>query len=116
MLGGGFELLGFAVDVIEVSGHLLKLDAKCYNCSMLGVKGDLMGIPVRINEDIYNEAKSVAKAEFRSIPNQIEYWAKLGKCALDNPDLPIEFIKDLLASKNTSRNLSEPFEFEGGDD
>ncbi|HAU1604798.1 TPA: hypothetical protein JBJ19_08105, partial [Legionella pneumophila] len=53
-----------------------------------------MGIPIRIDENIYNEAKKVAAAEFRSIPNQIEYWAKLGKCALDNPDLPIEFIKD----------------------
>jgi hypothetical protein len=42
----------------------------------------------------HNEAKKVAKSEFRSIPNQIEYWPKLGKCALDNPDLPIEFIKD----------------------
>ena len=29
--------------------------------------------------------KKVASAEFRSVPNQIEYWAKLGKCALDNP-------------------------------
>ncbi len=26
-------------------------------------------------------------AEFRSIPYQIEYWAKFGKCTLDNPDL-----------------------------
>ena len=59
-----------------------------------------MGIPIRIDENIYNEAKKVAAAEFRSIPNQIEYWAKLGKCALDNPDLPIEFIKDVLLSKS----------------
>lgn len=34
--------------------------------------------------------------ECRSIPNQIAFWAMIGKCALDNPDLPIEFIKDLL--------------------
>lgn len=50
-----------------------------------------MGIPIRINKNIYDEAKKVANAEFRSI---------IGKCALDNPDLPIEFVKDLLISKH----------------
>jgi len=71
-----------------------------------------MGIPIRIDETIYNDAKKVAKAEFRSIPNQIEYWAKLGKCALDNPDLPIELIKDLLTSLMQDNSLAEPFIFE----
>ena len=72
-----------------------------------------MGIPIRIDESIYDEAKKVAAADFRSIPNQIEYWAKLGKCALDNPDLPIEFIKDVLLSKFQDKSLAEPFKFEG---
>ncbi|EKD54235.1 MAG: hypothetical protein ACD_60C00109G0017 [uncultured bacterium] len=70
-----------------------------------------MGIPIRINEVIYNEAKKVARAEFRSIPNQIEFWAMVGKCALDNPDLPIEFVKDLLISKQQDKSLAEPFNF-----
>ena len=72
----------------------------------------MMGVPIRIDESIYNEAKKVASAEFRSIPNQIEYWAKLGKCALDNPDLPIEFIKDVLLSKLQDKSLAESFNFE----
>jgi len=71
-----------------------------------------MGIPIRIDETIYNEAKKVASAECRSIPHQIEFWAKIGKCALDNPDLPIDFLKDLLISKQQDRSLAEPFEFE----
>lgn len=75
-----------------------------------------MGIPIRIDHAIYNEAKRVASAEFRSIPNQIEFWATIGKCALDNPDLPIEFIKDLLIAKNTDRSLAEPFHFGEDDD
>lgn len=58
-----------------------------------------MGVPIRIDESVYNAAKKVARAECRSIPNQIEFWAKMGKCALDNPDLPIEFLKELLISK-----------------
>ncbi|MGE3920772.1 MAG: ParD-like family protein [Gammaproteobacteria bacterium] len=70
-----------------------------------------MGIPIRIDESIYNDAKRVASAECRSIPNQIEFWAKIGKCALDNPELPIEFIRELLISKNQDKSLAEPFEF-----
>jgi hypothetical protein len=71
-----------------------------------------MGIPIRIDETIYNEAKKIARAEHRSIPHQIEFWAMIGKCALDNPDLPIEFVKDLLISKYQDRTLAEPFTFE----
>ncbi|WP_367608452.1 ParD-like family protein [Legionella sp. W05-934-2] len=71
-----------------------------------------MGIPIRIDDDIYEDAKKIAKAECRSIPGQIEFWAKIGKCALENPDLPIEFVKDLLISKNSDRSLAEPFDFD----
>lgn len=72
-----------------------------------------MGIPIRIDENIYREAKKTAQAEFRTIPNQIEYWAKIGKCALDNPDLPIEFVKELIVAKYQDKSLAEPFQFEG---
>jgi len=75
-----------------------------------------MSTPIRISDDIYSSAKKVAKAEYRSIPNQIEFWAMIGKCALDNPDLPVEFIKDILISKNQDRSLAEPFIFEGKHD
>ncbi len=73
---------------------------------------NIMGIPIRIDDDIYEDAKKIAKAECRSIPGQIEFWAKVGKCALDNPDLPIEFVKDLLISKKSDRSLAEPFNFD----
>ncbi|MBN2354791.1 hypothetical protein JXO59_01690 [candidate division KSB1 bacterium] len=32
----------------------------------------------------------------RSVAGQIEYWAKIGEIAEDNPDIPISFIKDIL--------------------
>jgi hypothetical protein len=70
-----------------------------------------MGTPIRIDDKIYSAAKKVAKAEYRSIPHQIEFWATIGKCALDNPDLPVEFIKEILISKNQDRSLAEPFVF-----
>ena len=72
-----------------------------------------MGVPIRISSDVYEAAKKVAKAECRSIPNQIEFWAKIGKCALDNPDMPVEFICDILISKNQDRSLAEPLVFVG---
>lgn len=72
-----------------------------------------MGVPIRIDEGIYNEAKKTARAECRSIPGQIEFWAMVGKCALDNPELPIEFVRDILISKHQNRSLAEPFHFEG---
>jgi hypothetical protein len=75
-----------------------------------------MGIPIRIDETIYNEAKKIARSEHRSIPHQIEYWAAIGKCALENPDLPIEFVKEILAAKHQDRSLAEPFKFEGNND
>ncbi len=67
-----------------------------------------MSISVRINDALYEAAKQRAKAEFRSIPNQLEYWAMVGRAALDNPDLPVEFIRDVLIAQNEE---SEPFEF-----
>ena len=69
-----------------------------------------MGVSIRIDEKIYSAAKKIARAECRSIPQQIEYWAKIGKCALDNPDLPIEFVKELLTSSQQDQSLKEPFE------
>ena len=74
-----------------------------------------MSISIRIDDEIYDAAKEIAKAEFRSPPQQIEFWARVGKCALDNPGLPIEFVRDLLISKNMDKSLAVPFAFEGVD-
>ena len=75
-----------------------------------------MTIIIRIDEAIYNEARQTAKAECRTVAHQIEYWAKVGKAALDNPDLPIEFIRDLSITYPQDRSLAEPFIPEGKDD
>lgn len=75
-----------------------------------------MGIPIRIDESIYNEAKKTARSEYRTIPNQIEFWATIGKCALDNPDLPIDFIRETIISKRQDRSLAELFDFEDDND
>ena len=63
-----------------------------------------MGMPVRIDDSLYEQAKTEAKIEHRTIAGQIEFWAMVGRAALDNPDLPVTFIADSLAS------LSEPLD------
>ncbi len=75
-----------------------------------------MSITIRVDESIYNDARRTAKAECRTIAHQIEYWAKVGKAALDNPDLPIEFIRDLLVARGQDRNLAELFTPQGKDE
>ena len=66
-----------------------------------------MSISIRIDDALYSMAQSRSKAEMRSIPQQVAYWAKIGRAALDNPDLPIEFVRDTLVAMEEE---SEPFE------
>jgi hypothetical protein len=67
-----------------------------------------MSIAIRIDDELYEEARQISKAEFRSIPLQIAYWARIGKAALENPDLPVSMIRDILAARQQE---SEPFTF-----
>jgi hypothetical protein len=51
---------------------------------------------LKLSDELIDLAKPHATAEHRSIPKQIEYWARLGKAVEDNPELPLQFIKDTL--------------------
>lgn len=68
-----------------------------------------MSIAVRVSDKLYQAASKVAKAEFRSTAQQIEYWATIGKAALDNPDLPTDFVRDILMAKGRDKGALEPF-------
>ena len=68
-----------------------------------------MSIPVRIEDNLYQQAKVAAQGECRTIAGQLEYWAKVGKAALDNPDLPIEFVSELLVAKKEDRSRLSSF-------
>jgi hypothetical protein len=63
----------------------------------------MMSMPVRIDDELYEQAKSVSKGECRTIAGQLEFWAKVGKAALDNPDLPIEFVRDVMIARAEDR-------------
>ena len=68
-----------------------------------------MGMPVRIDEVLYAQARTEAQIEHRSIASQIELWAKIGRTALDNPDLPVSFIAESLTSLAEPRDQATPF-------
>jgi hypothetical protein len=70
-----------------------------------------MGMPVRIEDDLDISARDQAKAEHRTIAGQIEFWAKVGRAALDNPDLPVDFIANALISMAEPRDHATPYEF-----
>lgn len=66
-------------------------------------------VSVRIDEALVNSARLAAKAEFRTVQGQVEFWAKVGRAALDNPDLPASFIAESLMSLAEPREDSSPF-------
>lgn len=53
---------------------------------------------IRIEQTLYDQAKADAVAEHRTIAGQVEFWARVGRAALDNPDLPVSFIAESLVS------------------
>jgi hypothetical protein len=57
-----------------------------------------MNFPIRIKSDLYNSAKLAAKQEERTVSQQIQYWANVGRACIDNPDLPVNFVVDSLGS------------------
>lgn len=59
-------------------------------------------ISIRVSNALYDQAKLDAVVDHRTIAGQIEYWARVGRAALDNPDLPVTFVAESLAA------LAEP--------
>jgi hypothetical protein len=68
-----------------------------------------MSMPVRIEPDLYNRAKKEAAVEHRTIAGQIEFWAQVGRACIDNPDLPVTFVIDSLASLETAEKDKKSF-------
>jgi hypothetical protein len=73
-----------------------------------------MATTVKLSEDIVSEARVISKALNRSIAGQIEYWAKVGKIAEENPDLTYDFIKSILiAREEAEAEKLVPYQFSG---
>ena len=57
-----------------------------------------MPTAIQLSGLLIEEARPYAQVMHRSVAEQIEYWARLGKVAEENPDLPILMLQDLLIS------------------
>lgn len=55
-----------------------------------------MASAVRISDKLVRDAKLYSKVDNRSVTGQIEHWARIGKCAEENPDLTYSLIKEIL--------------------
>ena len=71
-----------------------------------------MAVALKLSDELIDLAKPHAAAEHRSVPKQIEYWARLGKAVEDNPELPFQFIKDtLLAAAEANAGQFSEYKF-----
>ena len=70
-----------------------------------------MSVSVRLDDEFVKHARVHAEAESRSVPKQIEYWAKVGQMMMDNPDLSYEFVHEaLLATSEMNQGLVKRYE------
>lgn len=60
----------------------------------------------KISSKLYHEAAIEAQANNITVDEQVALWARVGKAALDNSDLPVTAIKDILIAQ---KQVSEPF-------
>ena len=67
---------------------------------------------IQLSKEIMLEADKYASVYTRSVSMQIEHWARIGKIAEENSDLPYAFIEDVLIGKAELNNGDvTPFEF-----
>jgi len=63
-----------------------------------------MAQSVRIKDELVESARSVAKAEHRSLAGQVEHWAMIGRAAEENPDLPFSVIREILMAQSEAES------------
>ena len=72
-----------------------------------------MATTIKLSDELIAEARRYGNVYSRSAPKQIEYWSRIGKIAEENPDLPYNFIKDILfAKQEMAENETTAYEFD----
>jgi hypothetical protein len=66
-------------------------------------------VRIRMEDDLYEKARAEAAAENRTLSGQIELWARVGRAAMENPDLPADFSAEALTSLGEPRCDAMPF-------
>lgn len=67
---------------------------------------------ILLSDQLVADAKSRAEVESRTTPEQIEFWAQLGKHCEENPELPTPLIKTFIDGleddlDNIAREMSQ---------
>jgi hypothetical protein len=76
---------------------MLHYEMICANiATLIALEGSSMTTAVRVSDKLAREAKLYSKVDNRSVTGQIEHWAKIGKCAEENPELTYSLIKEIL--------------------
>jgi len=71
-----------------------------------------VAVALKLSDSLVEDARVVGAAEHRSVPKQIEYWARIGKAVLENPDLPLQVIQDtMLALEEAKAGQLTPYSF-----
>lgn len=67
---------------------------------------------LRIEDTVRRRIQARARANRRSVSDQMKYYLFLGIVAEENPDLPLVFIKDLLEAKEEAKaGLAVPYQW-----
>jgi len=66
-------------------------------------------IRIPVENDLYEQARLAAAAANRTVSGQMDHWARVGRAALENPDLPASFIAEALTSLGEPRSDATPF-------
>jgi hypothetical protein len=66
-------------------------------------------LPVRLDAELVHAARIAAISESRTVSEQIEFWARVGRTGLDNPDLPASFIAEAILAADEAMEKSVPF-------
>lgn len=66
---------------------------------------------IRLSDSLRHKIEVYAKQEHRSLSSEIEELLRIGFAAKENPDLPLQFINDILQAKTEKElGLARPFE------
>jgi len=72
-----------------------------------------MATSVKLSAKIIFEAKTISKDLNRSVSEQIEHWAKIGRMIEENPDLTYDMIKEILIGlQEVEEGKVEPYIFD----
>ena len=61
---------------------------------------------IEIDQQLYDEAAIEAAQNHITADEQVEIWARVGRTALDNPDMPVASIQAILTAQ---KQPTEPF-------